>query len=81
VRATKTQSGLTADERKRNLQNAFRVSGPLVIRRPVIVDDVMTTGETCNQLATTLLSAGAERVYVLTIARSEHADVTQPGVS
>jgi ComF family protein len=81
VRATKTQSGLTADERKRNLKNAFSVTGQLAIRRPVIVDDVMTTGETCNQLATTLLSAGAERVYVLTIARSEHADVTQLGVS
>ena len=77
VRATKTQSGLTADERKRNLNNAFSVSGQLVIRRPVIVDDVMTTGETCNQLAKTLLSAGAEQVYVLTIARAQPAEVTR----
>lgn len=81
VRATKTQSGLTADERKLNLRNAFGVSGPLSMRRPVIIDDVMTTGETCNQLAKTLLSAGADCVYVLTIARAQHADVTQPAVS
>lgn len=79
VRATKTQSGLTADERKQNLRNAFEVAGGLAFRRPVIVDDVMTTGETCNQLARTLLSAGAERVYVLTIARAEHADLMPAG--
>jgi ComF family protein len=76
VRATKTQSGLTADERKQNLRKAFKIAGQLPIRRPLIIDDVMTTGETCNQLARTLLSAGAEQVYVLVIARAQHADVT-----
>lgn len=70
IRSTKTQSGLTADERKRNLKGAFAVTGKLRFRRPLIIDDVMTTGETCNQLAGTLLSAGAEKVYVLTIARA-----------
>jgi len=74
VRATKTQSGLTAQQRRQNLQDAFRVSGRLPARRPLIIDDVMTTGETCNQLAGTLLSAGAECVYVLTIARAQQAD-------
>jgi ComF family protein len=73
VRATETQSGLSAHQRRQNLQDAFRVSGRLAARRPLIVDDVMTTGETCNQLAGTLLSAGAERVYVLTIARAQPA--------
>jgi ComF family protein len=77
IRATKTQSGLTADERKRNLQDAFNVTGKLICRRPIIIDDVMTTGETCDQLARALLLAGAERVYVLTIARAQHADFTQ----
>ncbi len=76
VRATRTQSGLTADERKQNLKNVFELAGQLTIRRPVIVDDVMTTGETCNQLARTLLAAGAERVHVLIIARAQHADFT-----
>jgi predicted amidophosphoribosyltransferase len=73
-RPTKTQSGLTAEERKQNLHDAFTVSGHLRSRKPLIIDDVMTTGETCSQLATTLLSSGAERVYVLTIARAQHPD-------
>jgi ComF family protein len=79
VRSTQTQSGLGADERKRNLRNAFIVNGPLRIRRPIIIDDVMTTGETCNQLAETLLSAGAERVHVLVIARAAVANITPVG--
>ena len=73
-RPTKTQSGLTAEERKRNLRDAFTVHGRLRARKPLIINDVMTTGETCGQLARTLLSSGAERVYVLTIARAQHPD-------
>jgi ComF family protein len=69
-RATKPQSGLSAAARHRNLRDAFAISGPLEYRYPLIVDDVMTTGTTCNQLALTLLHAGAKRVGVLTVARS-----------
>lgn len=74
IRATKTQSGLSAQERKRNLKNAFMIVGDLQVCHPLIIDDVMTTGETCNQLAVSLLSAGAERVNVLTIARAPQVD-------
>jgi len=42
-------------------------------RYPLIIDDVITTGATCAQLAITLLHAGAEKVGVLTVAR------VQPG--
>lgn len=75
VRATKTQSGLNADERKINLHNAFDVVGQLAIRHPLVIDDVMTTGETCSQLAATLLAAGAQRVRVLVIARAQPTGV------
>ena len=37
---------------------------------PLIIDDVMTTGETCSQLAKALLKAGAKSVNVLTVARA-----------
>jgi len=70
VRATAPQSGLDAAARRRNLANAFAVRGKLACRRPVIVDDVITTGETCRQLAATLLDAGAESVRVLAVARA-----------
>jgi len=74
VHATKTQSGLSAEERRRNLRGAFSVSGSLGFRHLLIIDDVMTTGATCGQLAKELLAAGAKKVSVLTIARSREAD-------
>jgi ComF family protein len=70
IRATSAQTGLHAAERKSNLINAFSVPGKLKCRHPLIVDDVITTGETCSQLAMALLKAGAESVRVLTVARA-----------
>jgi predicted amidophosphoribosyltransferase len=70
IRATSAQPGLNAAERKKNLKDAFAISGKLKCRQPLIVDDVITTGETCSQLAMTLLKAGAESVSVLTVARA-----------
>lgn len=70
VRATVAQTGLKAIDRKRNLKQAFAVSGKLQCRHPLIVDDVITTGETCSQLAMALRKAGAKSVSVLTVARS-----------
>lgn len=67
---TLPQTGLTAKERRHNLRNAFAVTGKLRCRRPLIVDDVMTTGETCRQLAKALQGAGATTVDVLTVARA-----------
>ncbi|HLT90558.1 MAG TPA: ComF family protein [Woeseiaceae bacterium] len=70
VRGTRPQAGLSARERRRNLAHAFAVTGRLPCRRPLIVDDVMTTGETCRRLAQALLAAGAEEVGVLVVARA-----------
>jgi ComF family protein len=70
VRRTRPQTGLDAGARRRNLRGAFAVSGRLRCRHPLIVDDVMTTGETCQQLARVLLDAGALTAGVLTVARA-----------
>lgn len=70
IRATPSQSGLDAAARRRNLKGAFALSSPLRCHRPVIVDDVMTTGETCRQLSRLLIEAGAESVGVLVVARA-----------
>ncbi len=69
-RFTKPQTGLEAAERRRNMREAFEVRGTLRFQHPLLIDDVITTGETCRQLAGTLLRAGAERVSVLTVARA-----------
>ncbi len=73
VRLTKPQTGLDAAERRRNMKAAFEARATLRFRHPLIIDDVITTGETCRQLAATLLGAGAERVSVLAVARAVEA--------
>jgi ComF family protein len=68
VRSTRPQTGLDAAARRQNLREAFTLDGKLHCRHPLIVDDVMTTGETCRQLACVLLQGGAQDVSVLTAA-------------
>ena len=70
VRATPSQSGLTAKERRRNLQRAFEVRGEIEARHVLIVDDVITTGATSRQIARLLLENGVDKVSVLALARA-----------
>lgn len=65
---TPSQTGLSRNERKRNLAGAFEARGD-VHGKVIVVDDVYTTGSTMNEIARTLKRAGAERVEVLTVAR------------
>jgi ComF family protein len=71
VRTTRAQARLSADERHRNLQDAFsgdrgRVAGRAVI----VVDDVMTTGATLEACASALKAAGAISVDNWVVARA-----------
>lgn len=70
VRATRSQSGLSAGERSRNVRGAFLMRGPCRARHVLIVDDVITTGATIGQLARAVLDGGAEKVSALAIARA-----------
>jgi ComF family protein len=69
-KATSAQSNLPASARKGNVRNAFSVSLPMEGSRLLLIDDVMTTGATLNELARTLKNAGAERVDAWVIART-----------
>jgi ComF family protein len=69
-RATPYQSGLAAAHRQRNLRAVFAVRSVIQARHVLIIDDVVTTGETCRQLAVTLHDAGVNTVSVLAIARA-----------
>jgi len=66
TRATQPQSGLGSQEdRRRNVAGAFRVQRALSgHRRVAIVDDVLTTGATTQELARTLRAAGIDQVVV-----------------
>lgn len=70
IRATSFQSGLAADARRRNLQHAFAARTRITARHVLIIDDVITTGETCQQLAKVVLAAGAQKVSALAVARA-----------
>ncbi len=72
TRATAAQPGLPADERRRNLRDAFVVRRPDAVRgqAAVLVDDVLTTGATADACARALLAAGAVRVDVFTLGRA-----------
>jgi len=70
-RETRSQVGLNREQRRQNLQGAFRAEGKKVRGRNVLLmDDVATTGATLSSGAEALLAAGANRVYALTAARA-----------
>jgi ComF family protein len=70
VRHTGAQSALTACDRQGNLRHAFGVRKRLQGDHILLIDDVMTTGATLNELAGTLKAAGADRVDAWVIART-----------
>ncbi|MBT8109853.1 MAG: ComF family protein [Gammaproteobacteria bacterium] len=69
-RATPFQSGLAAVQRRQNLRKAFFVRKTHGFRHVLIVDDVVTTGETTRQLGIALIRRGVEKVSVLAVARA-----------
>jgi len=69
-RITKPQSVLTAKERRANLDGAFLCESSLRHKRILIVDDVITTGETCAAVSRALLENGAEEVNALAVAHA-----------
>ncbi|MGH9524313.1 MAG: ComF family protein [Terriglobales bacterium] len=70
-RNTVSQTGMTPAQRRENVRGAFAVVRPADIagRDVMLVDDVMTTGTTVSECARVLRRAGAERVFVATVAR------------
>ena len=71
VRETRTQVGLTISQRRKKVQNAYQANPEVVRRKSILLrDDVATTGSTTSACTEALLSAGAQEVYVLTIARA-----------
>lgn len=69
---TRSQAGLSRNERIENLEGAFKVSDNRKVKGKIIllVDDVFTTGTTINECSKTLLDAGAKEVYSITLAHA-----------
>jgi ComF family protein len=70
VRNTAPQSSLSWRERGKNIRNAFACSTAVAGKHVAVVDDVMTTGASLNELARALKRAGASGVSNWVVART-----------
>lgn len=73
-RYTQPQAQLPWRDRHKLIRGAFAVDQDLTGLHIAIVDDVMTTGASLNELARTLVSAGARRVDCWVLARTMKHD-------
>ena len=67
---TQSQTGLDAKQRRRNMKGAFEVVGTVKYKHVAIIDDVVTTGSTVNELARILKISGVKKVSVYSVARA-----------
>lgn len=72
IRNSPPQQGLSAGERRQNLRHAFKLKQPhrLQGQSIALVDDVMTTGSTAEEISQLLLQAGATEVHIWCLART-----------
>ncbi len=71
---TEAQKTLSRKEREQNLKGCFKVEKRPDIKGKniLLIDDVLTTGATADAVCKKLLDAGAERVFLATVASVEY---------
>lgn len=70
IKDTPSQTGLPWKEREKNIRNAFTCEADLRGKHVAMLDDVMTTGATLNELAKALRKSGAAHVSGWVVART-----------
>ncbi len=72
IKKTRTQTGLSAPERSKNVKKAFKVElgDQINDRFPIIIDDVFTTGATTYELAECLIAQGSKHCGIITVAKA-----------
>jgi ComF family protein len=71
TRHTSPMFDLTVRQRRENITGAFKLLRPLNYRSVAIVDDVITSGATVNELARLLRRAGVNFISCWALARAE----------
>jgi ComF family protein len=70
TRACRPQQSLPLTQRRRNVRGAFAVGRLQAARRVGLVDDVLTSGATLDEVAGVLKGAGVAQVVNLVVART-----------
>ena len=70
IRNTQPQTGLDRKQRRKNIRGAFEIVRNPDVQHVAIIDDVVTTTSTVNELSRVLKTAGVKRVDVWSIARA-----------
>lgn len=70
-KATQAQAMLSAKERGQNVANAFSTNSSYQGKHLVIIDDVVTTGQTIRAISNLLSERGANRIDIWCIARCD----------
>ncbi|MGD9152369.1 MAG: phosphoribosyltransferase family protein [Gammaproteobacteria bacterium] len=70
VRHTKAQAEISAKQRQKNIKNAFAVSRKFSAKHVVVLDDVVTTGQTVKEFSRVLREAGAETIEIWCVAKT-----------
>lgn len=70
ARHTQPQHGLSRQHRMQNLKRCFQFQNSRALTHVAIVDDVVTTGSTANEITRTLNEQGVEYVQVWALART-----------
>ena len=71
IKNTKSQLNLSKKERFKNVKNCFQLNKEINESHIVIVDDVVTTGASSNELAELLKHSGVKKVGVWALARAD----------
>lgn len=78
-RNTRAQVGLSPEQRRANVRDAFICpTSDMQGQRVLLIDDVLTTGATLESCAMALLQAGAREVWALTLTRAVDIADDQP---
>ena len=69
IRSTKSQAGLDREARRKNIKDSISARGVKGLN-VLVIDDVITTGETAGAAAKALKKAGADKVFISGIGRT-----------